>query len=206
MDERSQQEITQGLQTGSPEAWRQFYRAYAGRLWRHVAALTGAQPAEVADIVQEAFLAAARSARRYDPRRGALWSWLWGITRKELALHYRRSGRRAELLRAQQWWAAHEAELAGGSDQDPPERLAARELLTLVRAALAALPSEEQALLSAKYLEEYSTEQLAADAGVSVQAVYSRLARARRAFRAAFERLTRRSRRPEENCHERARI
>ena len=205
MDERSQHEIAEGLQAGVPAAWSDFYRAHAARLWHSVAALTGAQSAEVADIVQEAFLAAARSARRYDPQQGTLWQWLWGITRKELALHYRKSAQRAGTLRAQEWWAANASEVVAAIEDSPPEQLASRELQTLVRVALSRLPAEDQALLSARYLEERSTEELAADAGLSVQAVYSRLARARRAFRNAFDRLSRRPRRLKENDHERAR-
>ena len=56
-----------------------------------------------------------------------------------------------------------------------------------------------------KAVEEQSAEQLAADSALSVSAVYSKLARAREAFRDAFEKLTRRSRRMDD-CHERARI
>lgn len=206
MDAATQEQIAAGLQAGSPQAWNQFYDAYARRLWLSVAMLTGAQSAEVADILQEVFLAAARSARRYDPKRGTLWMWLWGIARKEVALHYRKAGARAELLLVQQRrMMSSSRDLLTEIVDGPPEQLACRELGTLVRAALAELPDEHQALLTGKYVEEQSAEQLATDTALSVSAVYSKLARARQAFRDAFEKLTRRSRRMDD-CHERARI
>ena len=53
----------------------------------------GTGAADVADVVQETFLAAARCARQYDPARGLLWMWLCGIARRHVALHYRRQQR-----------------------------------------------------------------------------------------------------------------
>ena len=54
------------------------YEAYARRLWLDVSRLTGADSAIVADLVQETFLAAAKSAGGFEPRRDTLWNWLWG--------------------------------------------------------------------------------------------------------------------------------
>lgn len=194
MDEQTQKEIAEGLKNGCREAWLRLYDAYAQRVWRNVARLTGGDAAAVADIVQETFLAAARAARGFDPRRGSLWLWLWGIAWRQVAQHYRKQGRAEAFLRARQWWASLNGQrgdwLAAEADA-PPEVLASRELATLVRGALAELPAEYQTLLTAKYMEGASVERIVVETGSSSFAVRSKLARARRAFRKVFVRITR---------------
>ena len=61
----------------------------------------------------------------------------------------------------------------------------------LVRATLADLPADYAALLTEKYLDDRELAELSVRTGTSVEAVKSKLARARREFRAKFERLTR---------------
>lgn len=194
MDEQTQKEIADGLKNGCRDAWLRLYDAYAQRVWRHVGRLVGGDAACTADIVQETFLAAARSARSYDPRRGPLWAWLCGVARNQMALHYRQRSRSDELARAGRWWASLDGEkpewLSGGADA-PLEVLASRELATLVRSALAELPAEYQMLLAAKYLDGTPVDQMVQDFGGSTEAMRSRLARARRAFRRTFVRITR---------------
>ncbi len=59
----------------------------------------------------------------------------------------------------------------------------------LVRRVLAELSSDYAVLLTSKYLDDRSLEDLAAEFGSSIEATKSKLARARREFRAAFELL-----------------
>src|SRR5262245_65458791 len=84
------QRLARELVGGSADGWRMLYDAFAEAVWRCVARRVGPHTAEVADIVQETFLAAARAARSYDPARGSLWVWLSGIARRQTALHFRR--------------------------------------------------------------------------------------------------------------------
>jgi RNA polymerase sigma-70 factor, ECF subfamily len=197
MDEQAQREIAEGLGAGKPEAWLRLYEAYARRLWLDVARVAGADSATVADIVQETFLAAAGSAGRFDPGRGTLWNWLWGIARNQVALHYRKAGPAEELRRARLWWASmngQQRQMLSGESETPPEQLESRELTTLVRNTLGQLPADYQMLLVAKYMDEAPTARIASEVGISPSAVDSKLARARQAFRQAFARLTRSSR------------
>ena len=74
---------------GDPEdraAWQQFVELY-GSLIYGFARQRGLQDADAADLVQEVFLALARSAGRwhYDARRGSFRGWLYGVTRNKLA-------------------------------------------------------------------------------------------------------------------------
>src|SRR5262245_2482847 len=100
MAEMREPELVRGLKQGQPAAWHALHDAYAERVWRVVARLLGASSTDVADVVQETFLAAARSARNYDSARGSLWSWLWGITRLQAALHFRKQAQADRLHRA----------------------------------------------------------------------------------------------------------
>src|SRR5262245_65696738 len=105
MDEHEERLIVQGLRRGQVEAWHALYEAHADRVWKPVARLLGPNSADVADVVQETFLAAARSAAAYDPKRGSLWLWLCGIARRHAALHYRKEQRQQRIQQAAQWLA-----------------------------------------------------------------------------------------------------
>ena len=100
LDERQERLIAQGLRDGKPDAWQALYDAYAERVWRGVARLLGSQSTDVADVVQETMMAAARSAGSFNPARGALWPWLWGIAHNLVALHFRKQDRRHRLATA----------------------------------------------------------------------------------------------------------
>lgn len=189
MDDQQERDIARGLRAGDAGAWRSLYDAYAERVWRAVARLLGPESADVADVVQETFLAAARSARTYDADRGTLWLWLWGIARRHVALHYRRQGRQDRLRTAGEWLAAHDGPVRRGlhgGEATPPEVLEAAELSTLVRATLTELPADYETLLTAKYLDGASVEHIAGAVQSTAEAVRSKLARARSAFRQAF--------------------
>ncbi len=192
MDEQRERRIAQGLRGGDPQAWRELYDAFAERVWRSVARLLGPDSASVADVVQETFIAAARSARTFDEAKGSLWVWLSGIARRHLALHFRKEQRqdRRRLVsaalassngRLRQW-------LEGG-EFPVPDALEASELAQLVRATLMELPSEYESVLTAKYLDDVSVEQMARDERCSEAAIRSRIARARKAFREAYLRF-----------------
>jgi len=194
MDKNTERKIAQGLQKGNRQAWLQVYEAYAEPVWRNISRLTGGDSAAVADIVQETFLAAARSARNFRPDRGTLWIWLWTIARRQVALYYRKQKPEIVLSRARQWWTALDGEKFDWIDAKadmPPDILESQELAVLVRLALSELPDDYQILLLAKYVDNQPAEQIAGQMDCSEVAVRSKLARARKAFRKAFKRTIR---------------
>jgi RNA polymerase sigma-70 factor, ECF subfamily len=186
MDEQQEREVARGLRAGEAGAWRALYDAHAERVWRSVARLLGPDSADVADVVQETFLAAARSARTYDASRGTLWLWLWGIARNQVAVHYRKE-KRQDRAHAVPLGSRH---LLGqvqrclqGEEAAPPDVLAAAELATLVRATLTELPADYETLLTARYLDGIPVDDIASQEQSTAVAVRSKLARARQAFR-----------------------
>jgi RNA polymerase sigma-70 factor, ECF subfamily len=192
LDEQDQLAVIGGLRAGNRDAWATLYESYSVDLWRYVARLLGPQSAVVADVVQEAFLEAARSARQFDTSRGTLWSWLAGIAHHKVAAHWRQVGQVNRLLeRAKSDGAAMQqsANDFGGVGNS----LEQKELVESIRRTLADLPAEYSALLSAKYLDGHSLEDLSRQWGSSVDATKSKLARARREFRETFDRIANRT-------------
>jgi len=186
-------EIAEGLQQGNRDAWLSLYELYAEKLWCNVARLMAHDPASVADVVQETLLSAARSAKNFNPRRGSLWTWLWTIAKRQVALHYRKRTSKAIIARAQQWWSLLDGQTSdwiGGWEKPPAEVLESAELATLVRFTLTELSAEYQTLLMAKYVDGLTIEDIARETNGSSVAVRSKLARARKAFRLGFKRLT----------------
>jgi RNA polymerase sigma-70 factor (ECF subfamily) len=182
------------LQQGDRRAWLRLYEAYAKPVWRNISRLTGGDSAAVADLVQETFLAAARSARNFRPDRGTLWVWLWTIARRQVALYYRKQKPEIVLSRTPQWWTSLNGEKFDWIDAKadmPPDILESQELAVLVRLVLSELPGDYQTLLLVKYVDNQRTNQIAGQMACSETAVRSKLARARKAFRKAFNRTIR---------------
>jgi RNA polymerase sigma-70 factor (ECF subfamily) len=193
LDKNTEREIAKGLRQGERQAWLQLYEAYAEAVWTNIARLMG-EGSAVADIVQETFLTAARSARNFNPDRGSLWIWLRTIANRQVALYYRKQKSSTNIAQAQRWWTSLDGEKLEWIDakaEAPPDILQSRELATLVRYTLSELRAEYQTLLLAKYVDNEPAKRLAEQMNCSRTAVRSKLARARKAFQKAFKKITR---------------
>jgi RNA polymerase sigma-70 factor (ECF subfamily) len=150
-----------------------------------VARLVGADTGAVEDVFQETMLAVARAGRNLDLERTTLWAWLAAIGHRQAAQHWRRHYRQP---------AATGARLPDSpADEDAADLLLRSETVDSVRWLLAAMPAADAALLMAKYLDELSVAEIVESLGGTVEGVRSKLARARRDFRARYERLDRQS-------------
>jgi len=191
-DRNTHSRIADGLRTGDRQAWLMLYDIYAETLWQNVARLMPHDSAAVADIVQESLLAAAHSAGTYDAQRGSLWVWLWTITKRQIALHYRKLKSANGMRQALAWWISLDGEKQHmiRDMETPLQLLEIKELGVLVRHCLTQLPAEYQVVLLAKYVDDVPVEQIAEQMKRSAVAVRSTLARARKAFRRVFVRVT----------------
>ena len=206
MDEQRQRGIVRGLREGKTDAWFALYDAYCRKVWNHVARLMGPHSADIADVVQETFLAASRSAGGYDPARGSLWLWLGGIARNQAALHFRKRERLDRVRRQvdpMEGQSVREeiARWLDNRETDPAEALATAETVSIVRDTLTRLPEHYERLLTAKYFAGATIEQIASVENVTTTAIRSKLARARRAFRDVFTRRTEGSRKSRDREH-----
>ena len=124
------------------------------------------------DVTQEVFLAVMRGAADFDPERGAVAPYLFGIARNLVRRTWRSSGPEAESL-----------DEAGTAEpeviDDPLEGLVARERASSVRRAISALPAHYREVVVLCELEELSYTDAAAAVGQPVGTIRSRLHRAR---------------------------
>ena len=163
MNEQQDRAIARGLRDGKPEAWRTLYDCYCEQIWRAAARGIGANSADIADVVQETFLAAARSAGGFDPQRGSLWAWLCGILRNQIALHFRKIQRRERIGDLANHAGLRNGQISrwlDGGEPLPAEVMETAELATIVRATLGELTGDYGTLLTAKYLDEATVANL----------------------------------------------
>jgi len=191
MEQHDDNEVARGLCDGDVNAWQRLYDAHAQRVWRLVARAMEPGSQDVADVVQETFLAAARSARTYDEARGSLTLWLNGIATRQVAFHYRRQKRHYSVGGAGTSFGSVRSDNTGTNacrSTNPAAAADFAELASQVRATLTMLPTGYEVLLTLKYLDGVTIEQIATAEKSTSEAIRSKLARARRAFRRAFKR------------------
>ena len=186
LDADEQLAVIRGLREGSRDAWARLYDAYSVDVWRYVAKLLGADAVAVGDVVQEAFIDAARSARQFDVTRGTLWSWLTGIAHHRVLAHWRQTNRQNRLRQLVETGNADVRQMFDGQAEAKTVHQQ-RETADFVRSVLAELPDDYAALLAGKYLDNASLAELSQQWGSSVEAIKSKLARARQEFRAKCE-------------------
>lgn len=172
--------------TGRAEWWTGIVETYLTPVYRFVASRV--QGGSVDDLVQETFLAAARTADRFDHSR-EVWPWLVTIARRKIADHYRRTGRSEALAGSLTWLAGEDGAVERAIvDESPlPEEICQRaEFAALARAALAAVEPSHRDCLVARYYEDLSLEEVAERLGLTRSAANSLLYRARAELRQAF--------------------
>jgi len=171
--------IRDAVLAGDASLWRAWFVEYFDRLEAYVRWRCCGLADLADDVTQETWLTAVRRLRSFDPDRGPFLGWLCGIaanSARNALRSRRRRNRRARPI------GPTDDPSANGSDDTGSERA------ERVATALAELPEHYEAVLRAKYLDRSSVEEIATQRGDTMKAVESLLARARQAFRDAFER------------------
>lgn len=134
------------------------------------------------DALQDALLAVARHLPTYDGR-ASLSSWAFAITRSACARHHR-----GDVPHAAAAVPAAEAlgDLADAAPS-PEAQVAELELSRELSAALTHLPAEQREVVLLRDVEGMTAPEVAAALEISVEAVKSRLHRARGALREALQ-------------------
>lgn len=159
------QQVWARIRSGDAEAFEAWYRAHAGRIQQFLRRMTGNRQA-AEDVGQEVFLQLWERPDGFDPARGHLVNYVFGMARK----------------RAAEWWRRRPPNQA--TDATPPEqRSPDAEQQQVIDDAFGRLEPESRGLLWLREVEGHSYAELAEIFGIPVGTVRSRLFAAREELR-----------------------
>lgn len=162
------------LRNGDEAAFITLYRKRQGAIYRFAVHMSGS-PTHAEDVTQEVFLALLREGCGYDPDRGTLSGYLFGIARK-LLLRQMERGRADVPLETD----SEEASLPELAVHDSPlADLTHREGIDSLRRAIGTLPRRYREVVVLCDLEEVDYSDAAGVLGCPIGTVRSRLHRAR---------------------------
>jgi len=178
------------MRRGDAEALTAWYDRHVDGVYGFVYYRVGRDADLAADVVQETFTSALSRLGEFDPERGPMISWLCTLSRNFVRDALTRRGH--EPLAS--LWDSLDGALSRvyeDLERKPlaPDLVEARETRELVGMALVNLPETYRAALRCKYVEGKSLEEMAREAGKSLDAVKGLLKRARAAFKQAFAAL-----------------
>jgi RNA polymerase sigma-70 factor (ECF subfamily) len=167
-------ELLQRIRNGEENAFVTLYRRRQAALFRFALRMSGSVPV-AEDVVQEVFVAMLRQDSGYDPTRGTLSGYLFGIARK-LVLRNLDRGRLDVALDAE---ADDSALPELRVIDDPLLELTHHEGIEALRRAVAALPRRYREVVVLCDLEEVDYADAAVALNCPIGTVRSRLHRAR---------------------------
>ena len=156
------------------------YERYLPSVWRYVYSRLSHEAAS-RDVVSETFLAMIQSIGRLDAATTNVAKWLSGVARHKLADHWRRSAPPV---------AAQDVELPEQRN-NPAVTMDASEMRQAVGQAMNGMDDLQRIALEWKYIDGRTVREIAGCLGRTEKAVEAILYRARAAFRARYERITR---------------
>jgi len=190
---------------GDEEAFTLLYRRKHPAIYRFALHMSG-NAAVADDVTQEVFMTLIRDTKRFDPARGTLGGFLFGIARNHLRKRWEQDKRLAPLFDGAEDFVHHD-DSAGGSwnaangngafarsngngngngaghshgfGVHPHDEFSSMETVTRVRYAISTLPDNYREVVVLCELEEMSYEEAAAALDCPVGTVRSRLHRAR---------------------------
>jgi RNA polymerase sigma factor (sigma-70 family) len=167
--------------SAAPEDFETVFREHFAPVYRFIARRVGQAVAE--DLAAEVFATAYRRRAAYQPERGSLRSWLYGIAANVVRGYWRDEQQLLEL----------DARVVRDSPEPRPaaqfadaadERVIIATLAPRIAGALAALNREQREVLLLHAWADLSHEEIAAALGIAPGTARSRLSRARAALRA----------------------
>ena len=162
---RTDEELLAAIARGDERALAELYDRF-GRIAYGLALRVVRDPALAQDAVQDAFLAAWRTAAAFDARRGRAQTWLLTLVhRRAVDIVRREDRRRGEQL--------EDAPIASGTSTD--EEASVREQRRAVQAALAQLPADQREALELSYYGGLTQSELAERLGIPLGTVKSRV-------------------------------
>lgn len=165
-----------------PAIFGPIFEAHHTRVWQFLHRLGGRECAD--DLAGEVFLAALASRDRYDPTRGTVQSWLYGIAANLARTWHRRRTRGQRAIR--RLTAREHAETGAvgvGALERIDETMTVADDARRTLAAMGELSDADREVLVLFVWEELSYKEIGETLGIAVGTVRSRLSRARERLR-----------------------
>lgn len=180
-------DLLRSMLNGSEEAFTMLYRRYHSGIYRFARQMTG-ETGLAEEVLQEVFLTLMRRGRSFDPRRGSLSAWLYGIARN--CVHRCLEQERPYVALEAGAGEVNSAEISPGSASVPgASHLESRETVDQVRRAVLALPANYREVVVLCELQELAYAEAAQILSCPVGTVRSRLHRARELLASRLQRL-----------------
>ena len=177
---------------GDEAAFRQFFDENYARLYRFALSRLKNDTETAQDIVQHSFSKALAKLHTYKAE-SQLHTWLCAICRNDIGDLYRKQGRYEDhIVLAEDQPALRAAidSFRAPPTDDPAQNYQRTEAARLIQVALDRLPPKYGNALEWKYVEGYSSREIADRLGIGPEAAQSLLARAKRAFAEVYGTLT----------------
>ncbi len=170
-------ELLRLMLAGEEEAFVTLYRRRQGAVYRFALQMSGSE-AVAEDVTQEVFMVLMRDGRNFDPARGSLAAYLYGIARNHVLRVFDRERSFVPIGEDSDDSEARVHERLVAYD-DPLGDLTRGEMLGRLRQAVTALPSHYREVVVLCELHEMSYVEAAGVLDCPVGTVRSRLNRAR---------------------------
>lgn len=167
----SDDDLPRLLRDGDEAAFTALYGRWQGPIYRFALRMSGRE-ALAEDVVQETFMAVVHGMPGYDPGRGSLPGWLFGVARNQLL----------RRLRRERTFRPLDDEGAATDPAAPDDvfaEVAERRELERLRRAVLSLPEHYREALVLCGLQGLSYEDAAEALGCAIGTVRSRLSRGR---------------------------
>lgn len=180
MTEATDAELLDAARAGDARAVEALLERHQARVYRFGVKMCR-DPSDAEDVLQDTLLAAARNIREF---RGAssLSTWLYTIAHRFCARKRRRRSH-APIERSLETDGAAEAERVADGGRAPDDALAGKQIEAALEQAIRALEPPYREVLLLRDVEGLTAPEVAEVLGIGVQAVKSRLHRARVAVR-----------------------
>ena len=174
----SDAELLRLMEAGDEEAFTTLYRRRQAGVYRFALQMSGSE-AVAEDVTQEVFMVLMRDADHFDPERGSLAAYLYGIARNLVLRSFQKDRPLVALDQegdGETGASVHENLVAR---HDPLGDLTRGETVARVRQAVLALPGHYREVVVLCELHELSYAETAQTLGLAVGTVRSRLHRGR---------------------------
>jgi RNA polymerase sigma-70 factor, ECF subfamily len=176
-------DLVRRLHRNDLSAIEELYTTYFDRLYALVFNQVDRDRSATEDIVQETFLAALKSAKRFHGQ-SSTYTWLCSIAYHKVADFYRRKAREGKYRDLTFNVDASESGEQPGSILRSSNPTSSIDTSIIVKQAMATLTSDHRQVLILKYVEEMSVSEISQIMGRSQKSIEGLLARARKTLQA----------------------